>query len=168
MFRDKVFKKRLFGYSKIDVIDYLNVLSQDFSKRLLEQEENSKKEAAILRKKIEQLELEKKELIDKEALVADILLGAQKYNNSIRQSLDLKLRSSYDDLIIKIENETERLNDYKRSIDRLRSASKDMLESVLSEIEFADIEIDPIKKPTFEEFKSSLDNEEVNILKYSD
>lgn len=162
MFRDKVFKKRLFGYSKIDVIDYLNILSQDFSKRLTEQEENSKKEIANYQEKIEHLELEKKDLIDKQTLVMDILMDAEKYNSSIKKSLEFEAHNSYENLQRKVKHETERLNDYKKDIDKLRTVSQDMLGKIIVELDLADIEIDIIQIPSFEEFIAGLDNKTID------
>lgn len=151
MFRDKVFKKSLFGYSKMDVIDYLNVLSQEFSKRLLEQEENSKQEIANLKEKIIQLESDKKDLLDKQSTVADILMDAEKYNSFIKKTIEIEAYKRYDDFLIKAKNETERLKTYKKAIDDLRSISEAMLEKISQELEVANIEVDVVEIPTFEE-----------------
>lgn len=122
MFEIKGFRKSLFGYSKNDVCEYLSKINEDFSKRLLEKDRHANEEIDKLRKKIEQLELDKKELLDKQMITANAIFNAEKYSNYIKETANREADKIHNESMLRFEKDTEKLNEYKQTIDNLKSS----------------------------------------------
>lgn len=123
------FRTRLFGYSKIDVRDYISRMNEDFAKTLMNNLAEQEKKKEVLRDRITQLE-EELEIYKKQCMeVSDAILDAKKYAAHLKEEADkekLKRELEYSEWD---EQQAQKICGYQQDIADIRSRLKQFAEN---------------------------------------
>lgn len=109
-----------FGYSKTSVCEYIASMNEEFSRQLMELENENKKEKAELKARINTLEKELNEKKKSHGEIADALLDAQQYAAIIKQKAEAENKKLIAENQKLQKEQSERLELYKAAIDKLR------------------------------------------------
>ena len=130
-------KTGFWGYRKFSVYQYITELEENFSTRLLEQEEETKRLLEAERERARQLEEElnrlRKEYEDQkqeQMLIASTLMEAQRYAERLRAESEEERQTAQQRLEEEEARQNGRLERYADDIDRLRELLRTMLQEM--------------------------------------
>ena len=115
-----IMKNAFFGYSKTSVCEYIAAMNEEFSRQILELENEHRKEKEELKGRLEATEKELDEYKKAHGDIANALLEAKQYAASLKQ------RAEEENERLAAENkrihkeQTERLARYEAAVDKLR------------------------------------------------
>ena len=131
-------KTGFFGYQKASVYQYITTLEEQFSAKLMEQDAAHKAETEQHVQKIRQLEEELDRLYqryesqrEEQAVIANTLLDAQRYADTLRKQTDQREEQARQHLAEVLAACEAELEGYSTRIERLRS----VFSSLLSEMD---------------------------------
>lgn len=128
-------RTRLFGYSKVDVCDYIARMNQDFSRRLMETMVDQDTEKKMLRSRIMQLEAEVEEYKKQRFEVSDAILDAKRYAASLKEDADKEKIKRNMEFSEWDEQQVQRICDYQRDIADIRIQLEQFTENMQQELE---------------------------------
>ncbi len=120
-------KKSLFGYKKTSVFAYISSVEEEFSTKLMEKDAQARKNEEQQLLRIRQLEdelrdvrqqLEKQK--DEQLRIADTLLDAQRYADSLKKETEEKEESARQRLAESVEVKQRELDEYGEQIRQVR------------------------------------------------
>lgn len=139
------FKTRLFGYSKIDVRDYIARMNEDFAKTLMNNLAEQEKKKEVLRDRIAQLEAEldvyKKQCFE----VSDAILDAKKYAAHLKGEADKEKAMRELEFSEWDEQQAQKICGYQQDIADIRSRLKQFAANTEMELEQYEEQLEFIK-----------------------
>jgi cell division septum initiation protein DivIVA len=116
----RIIKNAFFGYSKTSVCEYIAAMNEEFSRQLLDLENEHKKEKDELKVRLDATEKELDEYKKAHGDIANALLEAQQYAASLKQ----KAEEENEQLVAENQRlhkqQSDRLALYAAAVDRLR------------------------------------------------
>lgn len=127
-------KKGLWGYQKASVFQYVAAREEEFSRRLLEKDQQAEQAARQYQERIQALEQEGRELRAeleelrrRQSMISDALLDAQAFSERMKAETQAQEQSARERLRQELDVQTRELNSYRDQVSALRRALQDTL-----------------------------------------
>ena len=126
--------KCIWGYRKSSVYEYVAILEEEFSSKMLEKDSERKESEAQYRARITELEEELRRVNEElskqkseEAAIASALVEAAKYGESMREELRAKSERELAEWEKKLSEKNRELDEYGSNIRQIRQVFRDLL-----------------------------------------
>ena len=139
------FRTSLFGYSKIDVCDYIARMNKDFSRQIMNYLEDQEKEKKILRDRIIRLEAELKEYKEQHSQVSNAILDAKKYAAQLKEESDCEQEKRRLEFSEWDEEQAQKIQSYWTDISGLRSHLQCLTKNMDTELEKYENRLESLK-----------------------
>lgn len=129
-----LFHTSLFGYAKAEVNDYISKRNEEFSQKLLEKDQEHKREVEGLQAEAERLSRENERLLALRQEVADAIISAKDYAAGLQRQAEADDEARRAASAARQEAERRRIQNVAEQISGLHRAFRDALEHMDREL----------------------------------
>ena len=145
-------KKGLFGYQKTGVYEYIASIEDEFSSKLLEKDQQLKKNEEIYMEKINKLEDElreaKKRIIEQDKgqeMISNTLLEANRFAQMLKKEAQEKHEEENRILLDMVEKQKKEIMKYQTKIDELKNMLHTLLEGMEKDVSVVEKRVEEVK-----------------------